>query len=78
MDDREPRRIDDFSTQQADSLALVLESTDFGQEQVITVKVDPDGELPEIHEDNNRQKLKVDLPLQPQSFEPLRCEFING
>jgi hypothetical protein len=59
-------------------LALPLEPEHYGQIHVVTVRVDPDSEVPETDEDNNRLTVSVDLPAEPASSQELSCAAQQG
>jgi CARDB len=59
-------------------LALPLEPEHYGQTHVVTVRVDPDNEVPETDENNNQLTVSVDLPAEPASSQELSCAAQQG
>jgi hypothetical protein len=54
-------------------VALALEPNDYGRHHMVIVTVDPTNEVHESNEDNNRLRVRVDLPRQPGSPRTLIC-----
>jgi hypothetical protein len=54
-------------------VALALEPGDYGRRHTVIVRVDPDNEVSESNEDNNRLRVSVFVPAQPASTQSLPC-----
>jgi len=53
--------------------ALPLKPDDYGHTHIVTVSLDPNNEVAEDNEANNRLTVRVGVPLHPQSTQNLHC-----
>jgi hypothetical protein len=59
-------------------MALALQPEHYGRTHLVTVRIDPEDEVPETDEDNNQLTVSVQVPEQPASSQDLPCSAQGG